>query len=259
MAQGKVLLQMLKEFEEKGYSVQYKLLDAKDYGVPQTRTRVFIIGIRSDLDLEFTYPKKTHGFRLKPYRTVREAIWKFRSDPGIHYKGEAKRPFLTDGYSEDFKSRQRKLAWDLPSAPIIATIWNIPLHPDGKPMKKVAQRKYEFDGKINRTLSIKEVLAIQSFPDDYIVKGSLIERYRQVGNAVPFILSKKLAVTVKKCLDGIKIDLCSYCNKTQEIKEVIFIDAKFTLSKSCACKNCFQTQLRTSWEAHDPIKVIIKS
>lgn len=58
MANGKVIKQMVKEFEEKNYKVQYRLLDAKDFGVPQTRTRVFIIGIRNDLDLEFNYPKK---------------------------------------------------------------------------------------------------------------------------------------------------------------------------------------------------------
>lgn len=200
-----MLRQMISTFKEQGYRVQYKLLDAKEFGVPQTRTRVFIIGIREDLEFEFYYPQKTHGYKLIPFRTLKDAIWHLRDNCGDYYKGDVVRPFLTNGYSDRLMSRQRKRRWDQPSDCIVANAWNVPLHHDGKPMRRVSAKKYAFDGDFSRTLSIKESLLIQSFPEDFILTGDLLSRYRQVGNAVPPLIAYKLAISVKNALDGINV------------------------------------------------------
>src|SRR6185295_12126075 len=70
-----LLANQLVRYKLAGYRVKWQVLDAKDYGVPQTRRRVFIVGIRSDFNQEYSYPAPTHGpGRTKPYRTQRDTI-----------------------------------------------------------------------------------------------------------------------------------------------------------------------------------------
>ena len=74
MEKGKVIDMIVDDFKELGYNVDYKLLKASDYGVPQNRERVFIIGNR--LGLKNPFPKKTHGDsdNLLPYKTTEETV-----------------------------------------------------------------------------------------------------------------------------------------------------------------------------------------
>ncbi|MCS5649383.1 MAG: DNA cytosine methyltransferase, partial [Dehalococcoidia bacterium] len=71
---GSVASAIVKELEATGagYNVKYELLDAKDYGLPQDRQRIFIVGVRKDLEYEFEFPKPTHGPGLKPYVTMKD-------------------------------------------------------------------------------------------------------------------------------------------------------------------------------------------
>lgn len=201
MGNGTVIRQMVKEFEEKNYKVSYKLLNAKDYGVPQERKRVFIVGVRADLDLQFTFPEPTFGTRSRPQKTLKDAIWKHKDSPGEYYSGTRNDRFMT---------RQHKKPWHKPSYCVVTTAWSIPLHPEGKLMKPTHWDKYGrgdmfiFVGDSNRTLSIKECLAIQTFPENYELKGDLISQYRQVGNGVPPLLAEELANAVRKCLNSVK-------------------------------------------------------
>ena len=71
---GKVAEAIIKELSEvgKGYNVSYQLHSAKDFGIPQDRERIIIVGVRKDIDFEFKFPKPTHGKGLKPYVTMEE-------------------------------------------------------------------------------------------------------------------------------------------------------------------------------------------
>ena len=60
LAKGKVFEMILNDFRCLGYKVKYKILNAADYGVPQTRQRVIIIGVRNDIDFDYEYPNPTH-------------------------------------------------------------------------------------------------------------------------------------------------------------------------------------------------------
>lgn len=201
MNNGKLFSEMLFEWETIGYKTQYKVLDAKNYGIPQDRRRLIVIGLKKSLNLKFQYPQISHGPRLRPFRTLRSAIQKLEKKPGKYYLGDYNLSFLKNGYSKEFLSGQRKRPWDKTSYCIVGCMWNVPLHPSGEAMKKVGYRRFIFDGDQNRTLSIKECLAIQTFPYNFQMNGSLKSQYQQVGNAVPPLLSLKLAFSIKRCLE----------------------------------------------------------
>ena len=91
LSNGTFLKKQLEAFGESGYNVTYKLLNAKDYGVPQSRKRLFIVGIRKDLNQTFEFPKETHGKATKasgpllPYACDAHQLWRADSRrPGDH-------------------------------------------------------------------------------------------------------------------------------------------------------------------------------
>ena len=202
MENGLVLDIMIQDFAEKDYTVEYKHYNAKEFGVSQDRERIFLVGTRNDLELDFQFPEAKYGPGLKPYKTLKDTIWDLRSKQGEYYEGD---------YSPRFISRQRKRGWNEVSYCITASIKQNPLHPAGKKMKKVEKDKFIFQGKENRTLSFLECMVIQSFPKDYKLKGSLTSKYRQIGNAVPPLMVKPIAQEIKNTLK-------KYYERYQELK-----------------------------------------
>lgn len=191
LANGKIFEQMVVDFAERDYNVSHQLYNAKQFGVPQDRERLILIGIRNDLDIEFNFPKIKYGQNLKPFITLKNKIWNLRNDPGEYFKGD---------FTSRFMSRQRKRSWFQVSYCIMASAKQNPLHPDGVKMKKVGKDKFIFQGNKNRRMSIKECLLIQSFPETFQLKGSLTSKYRQIGNAVPPLMAKEIAFQIKKTL-----------------------------------------------------------
>ena len=203
---GRVFEAIKKEFKKNGYNVQAKLLNTKHYGVAQDRERVIIIGVRDDLSqngFKYLYPEPTHseqksteqqlninGLELKPLKTLRDEIGRFR---------EPNKNEIHDGkFSPLYMSRNRRRNWDEVSFTIQANAMHVPLHPSSCKMVKEETDKFVFkpkNGKYRR-LTPKECLAIQSFPRDYIkkIKGSVQQQYTQIGNAVPPLLAKKIAL-----------------------------------------------------------------
>lgn len=198
LGKGEVFRQIKQDFEAAGYHVYHKLVNARDYGVPQIRERVFLVGVREDIDFIYEFPEPTHGegLFLKPYVTLREAIGDLEENPGDYYTGS---------YSTIYMSRNRKKSWDEQSFTIQASGRQAPIHPAGLPMKKVGKDKWIFpDGEENnRRLSVKEIARIQTFPDWYqfsdggnvgISKNGRLDKiYKQIGNAVPVQLARAIA------------------------------------------------------------------
>lgn len=199
LGKGEVFKQIVQDFTAAGYTVYYKLLNAVEYGVPQIRERVILVGVRNDIDFEYKYPDPTHGYGkngLKEVITLREAIGDLENNPGEYFTGS---------YSSIFMSRNRKKLWNQPSFTIQASGRQAPIHPSGTPMKHVGKDKYIFsDGEENnRRLSVKEIARIQTFPDWYVFsKGHSTKKnenarldlvYRQIGNAVPVRLAIAVA------------------------------------------------------------------
>ena len=114
-----------------GYDVQYRMLNAKDYGIAQNRERIFIVGVRKDLNYRFLWPLPSHGpmsSEKKPYVTLRKAIGKIPLIAGESYDGN---------FSSRYISRNRVTSWDDVSYTIPAQAGQVPLHPDSHVMGEV--------------------------------------------------------------------------------------------------------------------------
>lgn len=217
---GEFLKQQIALFEkagQQGYCVVARRIDAKDYGVPQTRKRMFIVGIRKDLGREFTFPDPTHGnasrkqSHLQSYKSHGEAIKHLPIWPdGEFYE----RPHDPDGHWPwYYMSRNRKRHWDEPSFTIVANWRHITLHP-ASPMMKLTwsnladgfKQRWDFsneydhlEGELSRPtleeprrLSWRECAAIQTFRKDFEPEGKIESKFTQIGNAVPPLLAKAI-------------------------------------------------------------------
>lgn len=198
LGKGEVFRQIVQDFAAAGYRVHHRLLNSVEYGVPQIRERVILVGVRNDIDFEYRYPEPTHGGGvpgLKETVTLQDAIGDLEDDPGEYFTGS---------YSTIFMSRNRKKAWNQPSFTIQASGRQAPIHPAGLPMEHVGKDKYIFqDGEENnRRLSVKEITRIQTFPDWYEFSRGTKKKndnakldlvYKQIGNAVPVRLALAVA------------------------------------------------------------------
>ena len=198
LGKGEVFKQIVQDFAAAGYKIYHKLLNSAEYGVPQIRERVILVGVRNDIDFEYVHPKPTHGYGvngLEEVVTLHDAIGDLEENPGEYFVGS---------YSTIFMSRNRKKLWSQPSFTIQASGRQAPIHPGGEPMVKVGKDKYIFsDGEENnRRLSVKEIARIQTFPDWYEFSRGTSNRnanskldlvYKQIGNAVPGRLALAVA------------------------------------------------------------------
>ena len=172
----------IKVFTEAGYHVKAKVLNAVDYGVAQDRKRIFIVGIRNDLGVEYEFPEPTHGENWAAPITIRDAIGDMPEWPA----GE----FCDQDFHWYYMSRDRRRDWGQPSKTIVANFRHMPLHPMSPPMVRVVQDKWVFahEGRARR-LSYREAARLQGFASDFVFPdtkpGSMSMRYTVVGNAVP--------------------------------------------------------------------------
>lgn len=185
-----MLRRMMIAFSKRGYNVSWKLLNAKWYGAPQDRERVFIVGVKKSLNIEYSFPEPTHGKGKKPYVTLRDSIGGMPKPKRCEYwKGS---------YSSHYMSRNRRRGWNETSFTIQASGRHAPLHPSSPKPIKIERDKYVFpkEKRNPRRLSTRECARIQTFPDKFKFLGSLSDQYEQIGNAVPPLLSQKLAESI---------------------------------------------------------------
>lgn len=191
MGGGEIIDAIVEAFSDCGYDVHYKLLNAKNYGVPEDRERVIIVGFRKDLGItEFDYPESSNKIV-----TMREALSKVPA-PNL---GDV----CTAPYSSRYMSRNRKRGWDNVSYTIPAMAKQVPLWPGSLDMVKIDKDVWRFGDGETRRLSWQEAAAIQTFPADMQFCGDLTSVYKQIGNAVPCKLAEAIAIRVRDVLENI--------------------------------------------------------
>jgi DNA (cytosine-5)-methyltransferase 1 len=195
----------LKAFENAGYEISWKLVDANDYNVPENRMRVIIIGFRKDLKKKFEFPKPQ---KKKP--TLKDAIWDLRLAKAAKERNKTNgdnleipnHEYMNGGFSTIYMSRNRVRSWDEPSFTIQAGGRHAPIHPEAPKMKLVSQNKRIFEPgheEEYRRLSVRECARIQTFPDEFIFKYTdIADGYKMIGNAVPVNLAFAIAKQIKK-------------------------------------------------------------
>jgi DNA (cytosine-5)-methyltransferase 1 len=215
----KMALENIKKmFTEIGYNLSFKLINVSDYGIPQDRKRVFFIGYRKDLKLNYHFPEPTTpNEKITLKETINDLTNNaIPSQKGNYSNGKdckcENHEYMTGGFSSIFMSRNRVRAWNEVSFTIQAGGRHAPIHPQAPKMKLVDKniRKFE-EGKENlyRRLSIRECARIQTFPDKYIFfYENLVDGYKMVGNAVPVEMAKVLATKIlndlKTCKQNFK-------------------------------------------------------
>ena len=210
---GTVLDVILSEFDKLGYKTVYGVLDAVNYGVPQFRERFVLIGSRDNEDIFLPMPTHFQMHQNSEYRwkTVGEVIKDLENNPGEYtsLSGERKKyihmvpeggnwrdlpeeiiPVAMGGAYQSGGGRvgfYRRLSYNQP-APTITT----------SPAQKATMLCHPTQ---DRPLSIKEYARIQQFPDDWIFKGTLSAKYRQIGNAVPVGLAEAIGRAIISTAD----------------------------------------------------------
>lgn len=213
MGQGEILKKILSDFQNQGYTLEYKIMTASDFGVPQNRKRVFIVGIKNK---KFQFPLEK--FNINTRLTCGEAISDLPEGDLIDDSPYAMKPQSTfqevmrDGSSGIFNHQITKHD--------IRTVETIKLVPDGGNYKDLPEslrmtrkvniawtrysskkpsltidtgHRHHFHYKYNRVPTVRESARIQSFPDNFIFLGSKTSQYKQVGNAVPPLLARVVA------------------------------------------------------------------
>lgn len=201
---GDTLKYIIEELENIGlYNIQYSVLNANDYGVPQNRERLIIVGTRSDLEGEFEYPEVQE---VKP--VLKDVLTDCPSSIGAVYNEEKcklfeqipqggcwvnlpedlQKSYLGNSYMSGGGKRGilKRLDMEKPSLTLLTT-----------PSQKQTERCHPIE---TRPLQTLEYARIQTFPDDYKFSGSMNQIYKQIGNAVPVNLASAIAKEIKKVL-----------------------------------------------------------
>lgn len=184
-------------FEKSGYDVFWKQLNASDYNVPQDRKRVFVVGFRKDLKINFKFPSPQ-----KSKKTLKDAIYDLKDIPLGRSSIISNHEITDTGYSSMFMSRNRVRAWDEQSYTVVAMDRQTPLHPQAPKMLTTSEKDKRIfvpgmEHKYRR-FSIRECARIQTFPDNYkFIYSHPRNGYKMVGNAVPVNLASAIAKQIK--------------------------------------------------------------
>lgn len=213
---SQAVIDIVDAFEGCGYDVTINLVNASDYGVAQDRKRVFYIGFRKDLSVNFHFPEPvTPQKEMK--LTFKDIIWDIRNDAipskvGNKTNGELSIPnheYFTGAYSPIFMSRNRVRSWDEQAYTIQASGRQSQLHPQAPKMVKVGKNDCRFvEGKehLYRRLTVREAARVQGFPDNFIFYyNGLNDGYKMIGNAVPIELARIIADKIKSTLESKEI------------------------------------------------------
>lgn len=207
---GRTFSTILAVFEQLGYNLQYKVLNACYYGVGQKRERLIIIGIRNDLDTVFEFPEPDQyqtvlrdvlqnvpSSDYQPYSQRKYAVMK-QVPPGgcwVDLPDDVAREYMGKSYFSGGGRRgmARRISWDEPCLTLTTS-----------PSQKQTERCHPDE---TRPFTVREYARIQSFPDWWSFAGTVSEQYKQIGNAVPVELARRIGMKIKEALDGLEYRL----------------------------------------------------
>ena len=200
---GRTLQTMLKVLREDldDYDVEYKILNAVNFSVPQKRRRIFIVGVKKGIS--FNFPKE-HNKII----TLKEALKNVPESKGTEYSEKRKEVMklvppggcwvdLPEKEKKEYMGKSihsggekrgmaRRMSWDEPSLTLTTS-----------PSQKQTERCHPEE---TRPFTIREYARIQTFPDDWEFVGSVSSQYKQIGNAVPVKLAEEIGKEIIKAL-----------------------------------------------------------
>ena len=201
-------------FRECGYNLSFQMLNVSDYGVPQDRKRVFFMGYRIDLGIEFKFPEPTTTENkiplIKAIGDLKDSV--LPAQKGNITNGKScivpNHEYMTGGFSSIYMSRNRVRSWDEVSFTIQAGGRHAPCHPQAPKFQFVEQDIRIFvPGKedLYRRLSVRECARVQTFPDSFhFYYQNITDGYKMIGNAVPVRMANILAKKILADLSAVE-------------------------------------------------------
>ena len=213
LQKGAIITKILDEFKSMGYNVRYRLIKAVEYGIPQRRERVIIVGIRKDLEYTFEYPNATT--KEGHYTPLSAVIDNLAISESKYYFSE--RAVL--GVKNAKNNMKRGLWQDLndPCLTITAHLAKTSMN-SRDPILLVDAEK-----ELYRRFTPREAARIQSFPDSFVLNDSEPKSYKQIGNAIPPVMMWHIAEALQK---GIKEN-----EKKDKAKSIPLLNFKEVLKK----------------------------
>jgi DNA (cytosine-5)-methyltransferase 1 len=220
MGDGVIKRQIIEDFEKIGYNISYDKLLASDFGVPQNRRRAFFVGLLQEAKFGFPRPKD-ESIMVTSSEAISD-LPEYGLEEGSEYSLSPQSDFqkeMRNGnkviYNHQITEHKEKTLEIIAMVPDGGNYKDLPkeLHETRKVniawtrlnSKKPSftidtGHRHHFHYKFNRVPTVRESARIQSFQDDFIFCGSKTSQYKQVGNAVPPLLAKELALELKKYL-----------------------------------------------------------
>lgn len=177
---------IMEEFKNSGYNVKYMVLNSANYGVPQKRERVIIVGFRKDLNINFTFPNHviTNENLFEPLKKVIDN----NVDEKYYFSERA-----VEGMMKKREKMNKGRAQDIEK----------PCNTVGAHLAKVSLNSTDpvlFNGTRYRRFTPREVARIQSFPETFSLVGTETAQYRALGNAIPPVMIWYVANKIKDLL-----------------------------------------------------------
>lgn len=215
---GKTISTIMDVLTSFGYDVQYRVLNALNYNVPQKRKRVIFIGTRGGI--KFEYPRPNN--KIIPLREALEGVPPSIGEkyseikkiqlahvkPGgswVDMPVKVQKKYMGKSFysSGGRRGMGRRISWDEPCLTLTCS-----------PAQKMTERCHPEEV---RPFTVREYARIQTFPDDWEFVGSMSSQYRQIGNAVPVELAKQVGLAMKKSL--LQPELLAEIKVQKKIKE----------------------------------------
>lgn len=196
LEKGAIMKRIVSDFESVGYRVKYKLLNSADFGVPQRRERVFIVGLRKDIDAEYQFPEPKHSIKPTDVKSawvpLKCVIDNLEIEDSKYYFSQR----AVEGMKKAKPNMKRGLAQDLnqPCLTITSHLSKVSLN-SRDPVLLVDPNK-----ELYRRFTVNEAARIQSFPESFVFPVSDFQAYRQIGNAIPPVVMWHVARKLKEVL-----------------------------------------------------------
>lgn len=202
---------ILEAFRNVGYKLYWKLLNAADYGAPQLRERVFLVGVREDLNIDFKFPLPTYGQdspNKTPYITVGQTIASLQHDEVVPPYGGKYGDLLPDippgenyrFYTEEMGHPNPLFAWRSKFSNFLYK-----MDPDDV-CRTIIAYQGRYDGPFhwkNRKCTVDELKLMQGFPEDFVIEQSYQEGVKQVGNSVCPLVAEQIGKALRYQIEGL--------------------------------------------------------
>ncbi len=194
LQKGAIITKIMSEFRSVGYNVNYQLMKAVEFGIPQRRERVFIVGIRNDIPYNYKFPHAL--LRELEYTPLKAVIDELSISQEKYYFSER----AVQGVKNAKNNMKRGLWQDLEKPCLTITSHLAKTSMNSRDPILLVNEKAE----LYRRFTPREAARIQSFPDTFLLNNSEPKSYKQIGNAIPPVLMWHIANALQNAIDGYK-------------------------------------------------------